>query len=255
MISRIAEFFIFGFAPLIVGMLAVPCASLAAERTISGEVLYRERIALPPNAVLTVQLADVSLADAPAAIIGKQVVDPAGQVPIKFAIAFDPGVIRPNTRYALEARITVDDTLWFINDMRHELDPLADAPQSMILKMVRQSEMPPSPTIFDITWLVDEIGGGAVSGGTHPTFTVSADGRVSGQGPCNRYFGTAEVHDGTIQIGEVGSTFMACEPDVMDQEKAFLEALQKAAGFRFRDGKLIFADSVGKDILRLSSSS
>lgn len=255
MFSKIAELFIFGVAPLIVGMLAAPVASLAAKQTISGEVFYRERIALPANAVLTVQLADVSLADAPAAIVGTQVVDPAGQVPIKFTISFDPAVIRLNTNYALEARITVDDTLWFINDIRHKVDPLDDASQSMVLKMVRGSETPPSSSIFSITWLVEEIGGAPVGGQTPSTFSVSADGKVSGRGPCNSYFGTAEVHDGTIEIGEIGSTFMACEPDVMDRETAFLEALRKATRFRISDGKLTFADAAGKDILRLSASS
>lgn len=34
-------------------------------KTITGTVAYRERIALPPNAVVTVTLEDVSLADAP----------------------------------------------------------------------------------------------------------------------------------------------------------------------------------------------
>jgi putative lipoprotein len=77
MLDRIAEFFIFGFVPLVVGILAVPELSIAADKALKGEVVYRERIALPPNAVLSVQLADVSLADAPAAIIGEQKVSPA----------------------------------------------------------------------------------------------------------------------------------------------------------------------------------
>jgi len=145
------------------------------------------------------------------------------------------------------------DTLWFINDMRYEVDPLADAPLSMILKMVRQSEMPAGPSIFDTIWLAEEIGGAAIGGEAHPTFTLSADGKASGKGPCNTYFGTAEVHDGTIAIGEIGSTFMACAPDVMDQEKMFFEALPKAAGFRIKDGKLTFADADGKDILRFAA--
>ncbi|MHC6802504.1 YbaY family lipoprotein, partial [Vibrio antiquarius] len=38
----------------------------ASMKTITGTVAYRERIALPPNAVVTVALEDVSLADAPA---------------------------------------------------------------------------------------------------------------------------------------------------------------------------------------------
>lgn len=96
MLDRIAELLIFGFAPLVVGLLIAPGVPEAAEHVLAGEVLYRERIALPPNAVVSVQLADVSLADAPAAIVGEQTVEPAGQVPVKFAIRFDP----PSSRRA-----------------------------------------------------------------------------------------------------------------------------------------------------------
>ncbi|TIS77963.1 MAG: hypothetical protein E5W94_11675, partial [Mesorhizobium sp.] len=135
MLGRIAEFFIFGVMPLVVGIL-VPELSVAAEKTLKGEVTYRERIALPPNAVLFVQLANVSQADAPAAVIGERKMAPAGQVPIKFEISFDPQVIRPDMTYVLQARITVDDRLLFISDMRHHVDPLSDAPQTIMLKMV-----------------------------------------------------------------------------------------------------------------------
>lgn len=248
MFGRIAEFFIFGFLPLIAGTLAFPLAPFAAEKTISGEVLYRERIALPPNAVLMVEMADVSLADAPAAIVGKQVIDPAGQVPIKFAITFDPAVIRPNTEYALQARITVNDTLWFINDTRFTVDPLADAPLSLVLKMVRNTEAPPpGPTIFDTVWIVEESTVNEV-----PTFTVKADGKVFGKGPCNNYFGTAELGDGTIAISGVGASMMACAPDVMDREKAFFETLRKAARFDVTEGRLTLKDKDGNEILHFS---
>ncbi len=137
MLDRIAEFFIFGFAPLVVGMLATPDFSVAAERTLTGEATYRERIALPPNAVLTVQLADVSLADAPAAIVAEREFRPAGQAPVKFELKFDSSAIQPKMTYALQARITVDDKLMFINDERHQIDPLAAGPQTIVLQMVK----------------------------------------------------------------------------------------------------------------------
>ncbi len=70
MLDRIAELLIFGFTPLVIGMLVAPGAPQAAEHVLHGEVLYRERIALPPNAIVSVQLADVSLADAPANTLG-----------------------------------------------------------------------------------------------------------------------------------------------------------------------------------------
>ncbi len=255
MFSKIAELLVFGFAPLLVGMLMAPLASFAAEKTISGEVLYRERIALPPNAVLTVQLVDISLADAPSSVIGKQIVDPAGQVPIKFTIAFDPVVIQGKAQYALEARITVDNTIWFINDTRHSVDPLDASPQSMVLKMVKQSETPEAPSIFDVTWLVDEVDGTALGGEARVTFIVTEDGKVSGKGPCNSYFGTAQIHDGTIDIGDIGSTLMGCAPELMESEKKLLEVLGKAARFRVGNGKLVLSDSAAKDIMHLSAGS
>ena len=65
MLGRLAELFFFGLAPLMLGGLLMPGAVAAEEVAITGEVSYRERMALPPNAVLTVRLLDVSLADAP----------------------------------------------------------------------------------------------------------------------------------------------------------------------------------------------
>jgi putative lipoprotein len=249
MLGRIAEFFIFGFMPLVVGIMAFPLVPFAAEKSISGEVLYRERIALPPNAVLTVELADVSLAGVPASIVGKQVIDPVGQVPIKFTISFDPAVIQPNMQYALQARITVNDMLWFINDTRYTIDPLTDTAPLLLLKMVRQSEMPgPTANIFDAIWVSEDAAGA----GMPATFSVKADGKMFGKGPCNSYFGTAEIDDGTITIGEVGSTRMACAPDVMDREKAFFEMLRKAASFDIREGRLTLKDKDGKEILHFS---
>lgn len=137
MFGRFAELFLFGLGPLLAGIIFMPGAIGAEEMKIRGEVLYRERIALPPNAVLTVQFTDVSLADAPASVIAEQKVEPAGQVPIEFELSFDPSVIRPQVTYALQARITVDDKLWFVNDERHAIDPSAIGRQSLTLKMVR----------------------------------------------------------------------------------------------------------------------
>jgi putative lipoprotein len=131
--SKLTELLLFGFVPLMLGIMALPDAADAEERTIQGEITYRERIALPPQAVVTVELADVSLADA-AASVAKQEINAPGQVPIKFAITFDSAAIRPEAIYALQARITVDNQLWFTNDERHEIDPLSPGNVELVLK-------------------------------------------------------------------------------------------------------------------------
>lgn len=138
-VSKLAELLVFGFAPLALGLMMSGTAD-AEERTIQGEIIYRERIALPPNAVVTVELADVSLADAPASVIGRQEIKNPGQVPIKFAISYGAGVIQPKMAYAVQARITVDNQLWFINDTRYAVDPLSPQPATLVLKSSRQNQ-------------------------------------------------------------------------------------------------------------------
>jgi len=120
-------------------MTAVPgAATTAAAARVTGTVAYRERIALPPSAVIKVQLVDVSRADAPAVVIGEQVIDAAGrQVPIPFEIAYDPARIDPRMTYAVQARIEEDGRLLFINDTRHPvLTRNAPAHVDMVLKAV-----------------------------------------------------------------------------------------------------------------------
>jgi putative lipoprotein len=255
MLDRIAEFFIFGFVPLVVGILAVPELSVADEKVLKGEVMYRERIALPPNAVLSVQLADVSLADAPPAVIGERKVAPAGQVPIRFEISFDPQVIRPNMTYALQARITADGRLLFISDMRHQVVPLDDTPQTIVLKMVAPDDAATEASVLGQSWLVEYIDGIGVIAEPQATFRISEAGKAGGSGPCNTYFATAKIDGSTIAISDIGSTRMACAPQVMAQEKALFEALARAASFRVDAGKLIIADKDGRDILRFNAAS
>lgn len=89
-------------------------------RKIAGTVTYRERIALPADAVVKVQLVDVSRADAPAVVIGEQVLQAGGkQVPFAFEIAFDPSKIEASHSYAVQARIEEGGQLRFINDQRY----------------------------------------------------------------------------------------------------------------------------------------
>jgi len=253
MLGKFAELILFGFAPMMLGAIFIPGAVAAEETTISGEVAYRERIALPPNAVLTVRLTDVSLADAPGAVIAEQTIEPAGQVPIKFELRYDPAVVQPKMNYALQARITVDDKLWFTTDERHSVDPLKPAPAKLMLKMVRQDAA--APSLFDRTWIAEDIDGKGVIDNAQSTFSVTPDGKVTGNSGCNRYFAQAEVKDGSIKIGKAGATMMACPEALMDQERKLFAALEKTASFRIDDqGKLFFVDADGTDIARFAGN-
>ena len=91
-----------------------------AGASVSGTVAYRERIALPPTAVIKVQLVDVSRADAPAVVVGEQLIEAGGrQVPFAFKIPYDPARIDQRYTYAVQARIEDGGRLLFINDQHY----------------------------------------------------------------------------------------------------------------------------------------
>ena len=82
---------------------------------VTGTVFYLERMALPPGAVLTVQLVDASIADAPADVIAKETKTLTTQVPVPFSLSYDPKKIIKLHSYAVQARIEVDGQLRFTN--------------------------------------------------------------------------------------------------------------------------------------------
>lgn len=87
------------------------------DNVVSGTVTYRQRIALPATAVLTVKLVDVSRADASATTIVEQRVDTAGkQVPFSFDMAYDRTRIVERNRYAVQAEIRDAGRLIYITD-------------------------------------------------------------------------------------------------------------------------------------------
>jgi len=81
-------------------------ASLAAQTArVTGTVTYRERMAMPPSAMVEVTLEDVSRADVASTIIASTRIERPGQVPVKFSIEYDPKLVSPSRRYAVRARI------------------------------------------------------------------------------------------------------------------------------------------------------
>jgi putative lipoprotein len=70
-----------------------------------GTVVYDQKIALPPDAVLNIQLQDVSLADAPAKVLSELVISDFGQVPVPFKLAYNAAEIDTRNIYAVQARI------------------------------------------------------------------------------------------------------------------------------------------------------
>jgi putative lipoprotein len=92
---------------------------------VDGTVTYRQRIALPADATVVVQLLEVNQAGAPQEALAEQRIVTAGrQVPIPFSFGYDATRIVPGRTYTLAARIEgADGTLLWVSDTRAPLPP------------------------------------------------------------------------------------------------------------------------------------
>jgi len=90
----------------------VPPDDPAAQASVSGTVLSLQRSALPPNAVLSVQLLDMTRANAASVLLAEQTIRTNGrQMPLNFEILYDPALVQENHRYAIRARILINGAI------------------------------------------------------------------------------------------------------------------------------------------------
>lgn len=89
--------------------------SIANQAQVTGTVTYLQRIALPADAVLRVQLLNTSRQDAPAAVLAEQVGPAGGTVspPFAFSLGYDPLQIVASNTYAVQASIEVGGQVRF----------------------------------------------------------------------------------------------------------------------------------------------
>jgi heat shock protein HslJ len=84
--------------------------------------------------------------------------------------------------------------------------------------------------------------------GTSPTLVFEGD-RAAGNASCNQYFGSYELDGSSISFGPLASTEMFCaEPGVMEQETAYLSALESVDAWEMDDETLTLA-SEGAPVL------
>jgi heat shock protein HslJ/uncharacterized lipoprotein YbaY len=88
-------------------------------------------------------------------------------------------------------------------------------------------------------WVAQAIDGQPLIADSRPTLAF-ADGRVAGSASCNRYTGGFTLTGEGLAIGQVATTMMACPPELMAQEKLFLDVLAAVRSFALDpDGTLV----------------
>lgn len=242
---------------LFIVALAVPAH--AADVTFSGQVAYRERMALPPDASLVVNLVSLPgltrVAGAHAALGGK------ASSPIQFTLNVRSDVLAAGGSYGLVAEIWTGGYPIFTNVQPVPVDP--SAPAGILIPVqyftpppheAPQQILPPLETpnpLLDVVWTVTSIGGDPVQPPDKITLSIAADYRVGGSGGCNSYFAEADFTDKPLSFSPIAGTKMACDPASMAQETRFFAALGATVGYELAGATLKLFDAAGVALVGL----
>lgn len=242
-------------------LLAAPASAQAI--TLSGDVTYRERMALPVPAELVVTLVELetgaTIASATAPIPER------GQVPLSYSLNLHQQPAAEND-YGLVAKILSRGDIIFQNFDPIAVDP--SSPKQTTIFVHRAGEVQPvieQPQILAIDptaattspliatdWTVQMVNGEIIDGPRKPSIGFDHDSRVYGTGGCNRYFTTATIAGTAISFGVGGTTNMACDAATMRREAAFFSALAEIVGYELEGEELRLIGTSGSVLLKLS---
>ncbi|MHC4432677.1 MAG: META domain-containing protein [Planctomycetota bacterium] len=112
-----------------------------------------------------------------------------------------------------------------------------------------------SAPLLDTEWVLISLNGNALIEGKEITLNFG-EASLEGAGGCNTYGGSYTASEDSLRLSGVYATEMACmEPKgIMDQEKAYLHALNAAARYRVDGNRLEILDQTGAQILAFVAS-
>jgi heat shock protein HslJ len=109
----------------------------------------------------------------------------------------------------------------------------------------------PQDSLNGSDWQLISVAGAPAVPGSEATILFSA-GKAGGTTGCNRYTGAyTENGNGTIAFGVMTATMMACPGPQMQQERAFLKALNDAASYALAEGRLTLKGANGNELATL----
>jgi heat shock protein HslJ len=116
-----------------------------------------------------------------------------------------------------------------------------------------ESPVPLPLDIPGIEWRAVSVVGRAPVATHIPTLKLDGT-RAEGNAGCNSYGADVTVTGGSIKVGPVMQTEMAClDASAMDIEGAFVAALSAATSIEIRDGKLVIGGPQGELVFESGS--
>jgi putative lipoprotein len=221
-------------------VLAHAAATAPIDR-ITGSVTHRERVALPEDATLTIELLDVSRQDTRSDRLARLALPAGGrQVPLAFELPFYRADIKPAHRYAIRATLSSSGGELLFTTAQH-VPVLIDGADRHVQLVLTQVQHTPLAMLENTYWKLVEVNGrpAQVLPGEREAHILLLAGRASGSSGCNKLMGSyAHNPPGALRIGPLASTRMACAPEMMAQESALLGTFEHATAYRI-DGEAL----------------
>jgi putative lipoprotein len=236
---------------ILAGAVAACLGGAAMAETITGSVTYRERIAVPPGAVIEVQLLDVSRADAAATQLSAQRFA-LQAVPFDFTLAYDPALIDERMTYSVSASVTVDDRLVW-RTAQHNPVLTRGAGDEVEMLLTRIAAGGDTPPLEGTEWTIVEMQGVAFQSDPPSSLTFGDGGRLAAYAGCNRFSGQVEIDGDALRVGDnMAGTMMACPEPVQIGEQAMLQTLVDVARYAVEDDMLVLYDLDDRPVMRLA---
>jgi putative lipoprotein len=209
--------------------------SSGQKNVVEGIVTYRERIALPPLALVEIKLLDPSSKEPSEYVAATTVRTEGRQVPISFELPYDPNKILAEHTYVVRAAIRDgDETLFTTNTIHPVITKGNPKKVELVLTKVGGGPEAGSPLV-GTSWKLQDLQGERVLGGVEATLNFPEAGMVAGNATCNRFIGTVKIEGESMKFGSIGSTKMACADSVMSQESKYLAALHDVERFTIQE--------------------
>lgn len=249
--------------------------SKANIQILEGEVYYRERILLPPGALLEMTLEDVSKMDvASVQISSVQQTLEGGTSPYPFSLNYDAALIKPNMRYNLRAKVMLSDKLLMTST--EQLDPFRNSHDRINIKLSTVAHKTlqssagksvdkakdsltatPLSTLTNTYWKLMTLNDEAVimsDQQKREAFIQLSDvnNTVKGFGSCNQFQGTFIVNDNNLSFASIAATRKACL-NGMDMESKLLQVLELTSYYSINHHDLTLFDSEKQIIVRFQA--
>lgn len=146
------------------------------------------------------------------------------------------------------------------NDPSYEVDSFMYGAASsrfaawwVLLPAVGLSMVGQAATLDGTAWILQSLAGRVVA--PQPLVTMRFEkGRVQGNDGCNPFGGSYSARGGKLRIGDnLMSTQMACPEPVMQQARAFIDALSRTRAVRMVDERLALLDASGGELARFAA--